>query len=79
MDFFRVHARNFSGLVTGALPTLPPRLPEHQALLQPVARAPELHEPAVVHDASDDRRREPVVREDGAPPAGLAVGVYSVK
>ena len=39
-----------------------------------MARTPELHEPAVVRDAVDDRRRELVVREDGAPPAGLDVG-----
>lgn len=75
MDFFRVRARKFFGFRHGpASSSLPSRLPEHKALLQPVARAPELHEPAVVHDAVDDRRREPVVREDGAPPAGLDVG-----
>ena len=32
---------------------------------------PELDEPAVVHDAVDDRRREPFIGEVGTPPAGL--------
>jgi hypothetical protein len=75
MDFFRVSARKFFGFRHGpAGASLPSRLPEHQALLQPVARPTELHEPAVVHDAVDDRRRELVVGEDGAPPAELDVG-----
>lgn len=75
MDFFRVRARKYFGFRHGpAGSSLPSRLPEHKALLQPVARSTELHEPAVVHDAVDDRRRELVVREDGAPPAELDVG-----
>ena len=75
MDFFRVRARNFFGFRHGpAGASLPSRLPEHQALLQPVAGAPELHEPAGARDAADDRRRGLVVGEDGAPPAGLDVG-----
>ena len=40
---------------------------------EPVVGPVELDEPTVVHDAADDRRREPVVGEDGAPPAGLDV------
>lgn len=75
MDFFQVRARKFFGFRHGpAGASLPSRLSERQALFQPMARPTELHEPAVVRDAVDDRRRELVVREDGAPPAGLDVG-----
>lgn len=43
-DFFRVRARKFFGFRHGrAGASLPSRLPEHQALLQPVARSTELH------------------------------------
>lgn len=47
---------------------------EHERLVHAVARPVELDQPAVAHDAVDDRRRELVVREDGAPPAELDVG-----
>ena len=52
MDFFRVRARHFFGFRHGpAGASLPSRLSEHQALLEPVAGASELDEPAMVHDA----------------------------
>ena len=65
---------SFSGFVTGALTTLPPRLAQHEALLEPVAGPAELDEPAVVYDAVDDRGSQPVVSEHRAPPAELDIG-----
>lgn len=58
----------------GAPPSLPSRLSQHERLLEPLAGSAELHEPAVVHHAFDDGRRELVVVEDRAPSAGLDVG-----
>ena len=43
--------------------------PLHQGMAHAVRLTPELHEPAVVHDAVDDRGRHMVVSED-RPPAG---------
>lgn len=58
----------------GAAPSLPSRLSQHERLLEPLAGSAELHEPAVVHHAFDDGRRELVVGEDRAPSAELDVG-----
>ena len=71
VSFGSAHA-TFSGLVTRA--PSDPGPSQHERLLEPVARAAELDEPPVVHDAVDDRGGELVVREDRAPLGELHVG-----
>ena len=51
-------------------------LPEHERMLHPLARPVEIDEPAVVHDAVDERGGELVVAEHDAPFGELDVGGY---
>lgn len=68
VDIFRIVNSTVSAKAAAWFPPSPViLLPEHQGVIHALARAVELDEPSVVHDAVDDRRGELAASEHHAP------------